>query len=132
MNKNDIRSRKQVGDALQRCGMLLIVQRCRYANSLPQAEKHRHNDWRAIICGTYPETMQGRVELERDSSRHLVDRCRPTQKEALAAVLTQLGWSYEALTYAAGLHDLNIQNHGTCGDRICPVCTNQLTGNTGR
>ena len=128
MNKNSIRSRKQVDNALRRCGMLLIAQRCELANNLPHAENHRHKGWRVIVCDTYPETRQGRIDIECDSSRHLVDVCCQTQKDALAAALARLGWSDEALTYTKGRHDLNVKNLGACRYRLCPVCTNQLSG----
>ena len=128
MNKNDIRSPEQVRDALRHCGMLLIAQRGKLANNLPHAKNHRHDCWRVVICDTYPETQQGRIDIESDRSRRRVDVCRPAHKEVLAAAVTQLGWSPEAFEDAGGLHDFNVENYGDCLSKVCPVCANQLSG----
>ena len=71
----------------------LLIQKCARANAFPDYEAHRHHKgWRVIICKGLPKTPEGRILIEQDSSRHLIDICGERQGDtvnrALRAVFT--------------------------------------------
>ena len=104
---------------------MLLMQRCNHARSFPDWERHRHHKgrWRVIICSSHPDTLEERVEIERDADRHLADVCRRTQREAMAVALGKIGWTAEHLHYAEVQHDFEVEQYGSCVfNDGCPVC----------
>ena len=94
MDMVELRSRKQIEEAVRQRGMWLIVQRCATANRLPHAHTHRqHTGWRVVISRTCPETTQDKDDIESDASKHIVDVCNYKRKEAFASALAKLGWT---------------------------------------